>query len=178
MSSGNTASDAPAYTALFSMNGGGTDVNVKSTVKVIDPANIEKKPGMAKAGHTIQSLVGSMIPTDRMRVTLATYEPNVLEKLHWHPIEAFYFIISGHVIVRDIEGKATELGPGMSIYCPAGIAGAHEWETKDWVQLIAFRATPDADRKPQFTVDKETMRSYVDLEDLAWSESISFKSHY
>jgi hypothetical protein len=30
----------------------------------------------------------------------------------------------------------------------------------------------------QFTVDKETMRSYIDLEDLAKRDGISFKSHY
>ena len=77
----------------------------------------------------------------RMRVAIASYEPGVLEHLHWHPIEAFYYIIAGHVVVRDIEGREFELGPGMGIYCPPGIAGAHEWETKDHVQLLAVRGT-------------------------------------
>ena len=153
-------------------------MQVKSTMKVIDAAKVEKKEGMARKGHTIQTLVGTDIPADRMRVAVASYEPGVLEKLHWHPIEALYYIISGHVIVRDIEGREFELGPGMAIYCPPGIAGAHEWETKDHVQLLAVRGTTESDRKLQFTVDPQTMRSYVDLEDLARSEAISFKSHY
>lgn len=153
-------------------------MNVKSTLRVINSADIESRPGMGKKGHTIQALVGTDIPTDRMRVTLATYEPNTLEKLHWHPIEAFYFVISGHITVRDIEGREFELGPGQAIYCPAGFAGAHEWESKDQVQLIAFRATPESNRKMQFTIDKETFRSYVDFEDLEGSDAISFKSHY
>ena len=153
-------------------------MNVKSTLKIINAAHIESKPGMGKKGHTIKALVGTDIQTDRMRVTLATYEPNVLEKLHWHPIEAFYFIISGHIVVRDIEGRESEMGPGMAIYCPAGIAGAHEWESKDHVQLLAFRCTPEANRKLQFTVDKETKRSYIDLDDLIASDGVNFASHY
>mgnify|MGYP001351473297 CR=1 FL=1 len=150
----------------------------KSTLKIIDAAKIEAKPGMGKKGHTIQSLVGVDIPTARLRVTLATYEPNTLEKLHWHPIEAFYFVISGHIIVRDIEGNESEIGPGMALYCPAGLAGAHEWESKDDVQLIAFRATPESSKKLQFTVDKQTMRSYIELDDLVGSDGVSFESHY
>ena len=153
-------------------------MEVKSTLKVIDAANIERKPGMGKAGHTIQAMVGTDIKTDRMRVTLAHYEPHTVEKLHWHPIEAFYYVIAGHIVVRDIENNEFELGPGMAIYCPAGLAGAHEWEAKDQVDLIAFRCTPEAHRKLQFTVDKETKRSYVDLEDLIWSDGLSFPSHY
>jgi hypothetical protein len=30
----------------------------------------------------------------------------------------------------------------------------------------------------QFTVDKKTRRSYIDLEELAKREGLSFKSHY
>ncbi len=40
------------------------------------------------------------------------------------------------------------------------------------------RATNETNRKIQFTVDKKTKRSYIDLEDLAYREAISFKSHY
>ena len=153
-------------------------MEIKSSLKLVNPADIESKPGMGRKGHTIQALIGTDIPTDRMRVTLATYEPNVLEKLHWHPIEAFYFMLSGHAVVRDIEGNEMELGPGMAIYCPAGIAGAHEWETRDHVQLLAFRGTQESNRKLQFTVDKDTKRSYIELEDLVLSDGVQFESHY
>ena len=153
-------------------------MKVTSTLKLIDAEKIERRPGMGKKGHTIRALIGTKIPTDRMRVTLANYVPNTLEKLHWHPIEAFYYIISRHILLRDIEDNETKMGTGMSIYCPAGIAGSHEWESLDHVELLAFRATPESNRKLQFTVDKETMRSYIDFDDLEGSDGLSFSSHY
>jgi mannose-6-phosphate isomerase-like protein (cupin superfamily) len=153
-------------------------VEVKSTLKVFSTADIKSQHGMAK-GHTIKPLVGiADLPTDRIRTTLADYEPNSLEELHWHPIEAFYYVISGHGIVRDLEGKEYDVGPGTAIYAPAGLAGAHEWQAKDNLQLIAFRGTAESDRKLQFTVDKKTKRSYVDLDDLIRGGGVSFKSHY
>ena len=154
-------------------------MEIKSTLRVIDSNTIDPRPGMGRDGHTVKALVGTDIPTDRVRATLATYEPNVLEELHWHPIEAFYFVIAGSITVRDIEGKESILGPGMAIYCPPGIAGAHEWESgKDGCQLIAMRGSNESVRKMQFTVDKKTKRSYIDIEDLHRYGGIQFKSHY
>ena len=72
-------------------------------------------------------------------------------------------MISGHATVRDIEGREYEVGPGSFIYAQPGIAGAHEWEVKEALQIIAVRATTEPNRKFQFTVDKKTKRSYIDL---------------
>jgi mannose-6-phosphate isomerase-like protein (cupin superfamily) len=153
-------------------------MEVKSTLVVFNQAQLKAQPGVTE-GQTIKPLVGNATyPTDRVRVALATYKPNTVEALHWHPIEAFYFVISGHAIVRDFEGKEYEAGPGTVIYAPAGIAGAHEWETKDAVQLLSVRATTESERKMQFTVDKKTKRSYIDLEELVRRGGVSFKSHY
>ena len=80
--------------------------------------------------------------------------------------------------MRDIEGQEYHVGPGAAIYAPPGIAGAHEWEVKEGLQLLAVRATTESDRKMQFTVDKKTMRSYIDLDELEKREGIDFKSHY
>jgi mannose-6-phosphate isomerase-like protein (cupin superfamily) len=113
-----------------------------------------------------------------VRTALATYEPGTVEQLHWHPIEAYYFVISGRAIVRDLQGNEYEAGPGTSIYAPPGIAGAHEWEIMEPTQLLSVRASTDATRKLQFTVDKETKRSYIDLDELARRGGVSFKSHY
>ena len=118
------------------------------------------------------------VPTDRIRVGLATYKPGAIEELHWHPIEAFYFVLSGHATVRDYDGNEYEVGPGTAIYAPAGIAGAHEWEVKEGLSILAVRATTESNKKLQFTVDKKTKRSYIDLEDLVKREGVSFKSHY
>ena len=154
-------------------------MDIKSSLRIIDSHKIEPKPGMGRKGHVIKALVGTDVPTDRVRAALATYEPNVLEALHWHPIEAFYYVISGSATVRDIEGNEHEVGPGMAIYCPAGIAGAHEWQIgKDGCELIACRGTNESVRKMQFTVDKKTKRSYIDIEDLHKYGGINFKSHY
>ena len=106
------------------------------------------------------------------------HKPGTYEQLHWHPIEACYYVISGHATVRDVEGKEYEVGPGSIIYAPPGIAGAHEWEVKEGLELIDIRATNETNRKMQFTVDKKTMRSYIDLDELEKREGVSFKSHY
>src|SRR3990170_1476024 len=42
----------------------------------------------------------------------ATYKPGSYEQLHWHPIEACYYVISGHAIVRNINGKEFKVSAG------------------------------------------------------------------
>jgi len=153
-------------------------MQIKPTLKVIDKAHLKSHAGVTK-GQTVQALVGHPeSPTDRIRVAYATYEPGTVEQLHWHPIEAFYYVTAGHAIVRDIEGKEYEVGPGSFIYAPPGIAGAHEWEVKERLELLSFRASTESVRKLQFTVDKKTRRSYIDLDELGRRGGISFKSHY
>src|SRR3989304_10313925 len=116
---------------------GGMKMEVKSTLKVINAANLMSPPGVCK-GQTMKQLVGfPELPTDRIRVSLATYEAGAHEELHWHPIEAFYFVISGQATVRDIEGKEYEVGPGSFVYAQPGIAGAHEWEVKQSLHIMA-----------------------------------------
>mgnify|MGYP001557968399 FL=1 len=154
-------------------------MEVKSTLRVISEKDCKGRRGVTD-GQTYQRLVGwpEVLETDRVRLGRATYQPGTCEQLHWHPIEACYYVISGHATVRDINGKEYEVSAGSIIYAPAGIAGAHEWEVKESLELLDIRATNETHRKIQFTVDKKTMRSYIDLEDLAYREAISFKSHY
>ncbi len=154
-------------------------MEVKSTLKVINQTDCPGRRGVTD-GQTYQRMIGcpEIVETDRVRLGRATYKPGTYEQLHWHPIEACYYVISGHATVRNIEGKEYEVGPGSMIYAPPGIAGAHEWEVKESLELLDIRATTETNRKIQYTVDKETKRSYIDLEDLAYREAISFKSHY
>ncbi len=153
-------------------------MEIKSTLVVVNEREIEPQGGVT-TGQTLKPIIGnSERPTDRIRVALATFEPNTIEKLHWHPIEAFYYVISGRATVRDFEGKEYDAGPGTSIYAPAGIAGAHEWEVKEPMQLLSVRASTESARKLQFTVDKETKRSSIDLDELIRRDGVSFKSHY
>jgi quercetin dioxygenase-like cupin family protein len=154
-------------------------MDVKSTLKVINQAEIQGRRGVTD-GQTYQRLIGwpEATETDRVRIGRATYKPGTYEQLHWHPIEACYYVVSGHATVRNFEGEEFEVGPGSVIYAPAGIAGAHEWEVKESLELLDIRATNETNRKIQYTVDKKTKRSYIDLEDLAYREAISFKSHY
>jgi mannose-6-phosphate isomerase-like protein (cupin superfamily) len=153
-------------------------VKVKSTLRVVDARSIEERTGVT-SGQTLRPLVGNeRIPADRTRVALATYEPGTVEPLHWHQVEAFYFVVSGRAIVRDIEGRETTVSSGTFVYAPAGISGAHEWEAVDRLELLSVRSVVESSRKLQFTVDRETMRSYIDLEELARRQAIDFPSHY
>jgi len=151
----------------------------KSTLRVINESDYPGQRGVTE-GQTYKRLVGwpEVFMTDRVRIGRASYLPGTYEQLHWHPIEACYYVISGHATVRDVEGKEYEVGPGSIIYAPPGIAGAHEWEVKESLELIDIRATNETNRKMQFTVDKKTMRSYIDLDELEKREGINFKSHY
>lgn len=154
-------------------------MKLKSTLKVINEADVQGSRGVTE-GQTYKRLVGcpEVAKTDRVRLGRASYLPGTYEQLHWHPIEACYYVISGHATVRDVEGTEYEVGPGSIIYAPPGIAGAHEWQVKEALELLDIRATTETNRKMQFTVDKKTMRSYIDLEELAKREGISFQSHY
>lgn len=154
-------------------------MELKATLRVINEADFKGSRGVTE-GQTYKRLVGwpEVQTTDRVRLGRASYLPGTYEQLHWHPIEACYYVISGHATVRDVEGREYEVGPGSIIYAPPGIAGAHEWEVKEALELLDIRATNETNRKMQFTVDKKTMRSYIDLDELEKREGISFKSHY
>jgi len=154
-------------------------MELKSTLRVINEKDFKGQRGVTE-GQTYTRLVGwpEVQATDRVRLGRASYVPGTVEQLHWHPIEACYYVISGRATVRDINGKEYEVGPGSVIYAPPGIAGAHEWEVKEGLELLDIRATTETNRKMQFTVDKKSKRSYIDLDELARREAISFKSHY
>ena len=153
-------------------------MEVKSTLKVVNIADIKGATGVIPGQHFKRLIGCPEIQTDRLRVGHAKYTPCSIEELHWHHIEAFYYILAGHAIVRDIEGKEYEVSAGSFLYCPPGIAGAHEWEVKEDLELLAIRGTTETSKKFQFTVDKKTKRSYIDLEELAKRDGISFSSHY
>ena len=88
-------------------------------------------------------------------------------------------MVGGSAIVRDYYGKEYPVGPGSAIYAPAGIAGSHEWEVgKDGLQLLSVRATRDGHRRMQFTVDRKTKRSYIELHELEAMDALDFESHY
>ena len=46
------------------------------------------------------------------------------------------------------------------------------------LQLLSIRATLEGHKRMQFTVDRETKRSYIELEELAKMDGVSFGSHY
>lgn len=154
-------------------------MDVESTLRVINQAQVKAIPGIVE-GQTLRPLVGCPeFPSERVRVAVAAFKPGTHEHLHWHAIEVFYYVTSGSAIVRDYHGKEYPVGPGSAIYAPAGLAGSHEWQVgDDGLQLLSIRATLDGHRRMQFTVDRETMRSYIELTELAAMDGVSFKSHY
>lgn len=153
-------------------------MDVRSTLLVYDQDTVPGGPGVTD-GQTYQKLIGTdERPTDRVRVGRATYVSGTVEQLHWHPIEALYYVISGHGTVRDVEGNEYLVGTGSIVYAPAGLAGAHEWQVDESLELLDIRATNDATRKLQFTVDRRTLRSHIDVDELARRDGIDFPSHY
>jgi quercetin dioxygenase-like cupin family protein len=153
-------------------------MEIKTTLQVFNEAEMKPEPG-GTHGQTVKGLVGNpRHPTERIRIALATFKPGTLEPLHWHPIEALYYVVSGRAVVRDFGGKEYDAGPGTVIYAPPGIAGSHEWLVKEEMQLLSVRATTDSERKLQLTVDKETKRFYIDFDELIKRGGASFKSLY
>ena len=154
-------------------------MEIESTLRVINESQVKKMPGVVQ-GQTVQPLVGVPdFPSERVRVAVATFQPGVHEELHWHAIEVFYYVMSGSAIVRDYHGKEYPVGPGSAIYAPAGIAGSHEWQIGEkGLQLLSIRATLEGHKRMQFTVDRETRRSYIELDELAKMDGVSFRSHY
>jgi mannose-6-phosphate isomerase-like protein (cupin superfamily) len=154
-------------------------MNVKSTLRVINQSQVTQIPGVVD-GQTLRPLVGcTEYPSERIRVSVATFKAGTHEHLHWHAIEVFYYVMSGSAIVRDFHGKDYAVGPGAAIYAPAGLAGSHEWQVGDQgLQLLSIRATLDGHRRMQFTVERDSGRSYIELDELAKMDGVSFKSHY
>ena len=152
---------------------------IKPNLRVIHESRVKKLPGVVK-GQTVQPIVGvPRFPSERVRVAVAKFKAGTHEELHWHAIEVFYYVMAGSAIVRDYRGKKYLVRPGSSIYAPAGIAGSHEWQVgKNGLQLLSIRATLEGHKRMQFTVDRDTKRSYIELEELAKMDGVSFRSHY
>jgi len=153
-------------------------MELKSTLRVTNQQDMPDGPGVIK-GQSLKRLAGNaQYPTEKIMVALATFKPGTLEKLHWHLIEVFYYVISGRAVMRDIEGKTYDIGPGSVIYAPAGIAGSHEWDIKEPLQLLSIRATTDLEKNVQFSVDKTTKQSSIEFELLMNRGGAKFKSMY
>ena len=139
-------------------------MELKSTLKVFNEADLPSSPGIAQ-GQTTKRLAGNAEhPSERIGAIIATFKPGALEHLHWHLVESFHYIISGRGILRDIEGNSYEVGPGSVVYAPPGLLGSHEWEIIEQLQMISVKATTDPEKIIQFTVDKSTMESKADLD--------------
>jgi mannose-6-phosphate isomerase-like protein (cupin superfamily) len=154
-------------------------MEIQSTLRVINKTQVKELPGVVD-GQVVQPLVGvPEFPSERVRVAVATFKPGVHEELHWHAIEVFYYVMAGSAIVRDYHGREFPVGPGSAIYAPPGIAGSHEWQVgSEGLQLLSIRATLEGHKRMQFTVDRETRRSFIELDELAKMDGVSFKSHY
>jgi mannose-6-phosphate isomerase-like protein (cupin superfamily) len=150
-------------------------MEMKSTLRVFHEAEVAAAPGVTE-GQTLKQIAGSAThPTERITVRLASFQPGTHENLHWHLIEAFYYVISGRAVMKDIEGKSYEIGPGSVVYAPPGIAASHSWEIKEALQLVSVRATTDSEKTIQFDVDPSTKGSSIALKDLVKRQAINFK---
>jgi quercetin dioxygenase-like cupin family protein len=154
-------------------------MELKSTLQVFQEADVPAGPG-ATSGHTVKPLAGSPEhPSERLTIRLASFEPGTHERLHWHMIEAFYYVLSGRAVLEDIEGKRYDIGPGSVIYAPPGIAGSHAWRVQETLQRIFVRATTEHERIIPFRVDKGTKKSRIEAGNLIkWAGARFKKSFY
>jgi mannose-6-phosphate isomerase-like protein (cupin superfamily) len=151
-------------------------MDIKSTLKVFNEADMPFAQGLAGAGHRRKQLAGSAEhPTERLTVALVTFEPGTCEHLHWHLVEVFYYVISGRAVMTDVEGKTYDIGPGTVVYAAPGIASSHQWQITERLQLIGIRATTDPERLIQFDVDLETKESALPVGRLEARQVINFK---
>ena len=150
-------------------------MELKSTLKVFNEADVPAASWVAQ-GQVAKQLAGSVEhPSERIKVILASFKPGAHENLHWHLIEAFYYVISGRAVMTDIEGKTYDIRPGSVIYAPPGIASSHSWDIKEQLQLISIRATTDSEKTISFDVDASTKQSSVRLEHLEKRQATDFK---
>jgi quercetin dioxygenase-like cupin family protein len=141
-------------------------MDLKSTLKVFRETDVPSGPGVVP-GHTTRRLAGNAErPSERIMAMSASFKTGTVEHLHWHLIEAFYYVISGSAVVRDIEGKTYNVEPGSVIYAPPGIAGSHGWEAKEELRLLVIRPTTDPARIFQITVDESTRESRIKFSQL------------
>jgi mannose-6-phosphate isomerase-like protein (cupin superfamily) len=153
-------------------------VKVKSALQVFNQSGEPVSAGVVP-GLTIRKLAGcAEHPTEKINVGLATFAPGTHEHLHWHLIETFHYIVAGRGIVRDIEGNSREVGPGDVVYGPPGLAGAHEWEVQEKLQLLTIKATNAPERAIQFNIDRSTMTSQAELEYLVERGAANMKNSF
>jgi mannose-6-phosphate isomerase-like protein (cupin superfamily) len=151
-------------------------MEIKSTLKVFNQSEVQGVQGVVGRGQLVKQLAGNAEhPSERLTVSLVTFEPGMHENLHWHLIEVFYYVISGRAVMKDIEGKSYDLGPGSVVYASPGIAGSHSWEIKERLQLMGIRATADPEKTIQFDVDPATQESTMPVDRLAKRQAISLK---
>ena len=152
---------------------------VKSTLKVYRQQDLEVKEGRHASGHASKSLVGNEErPSERLSVSLATFEPGKYVPLHWHLIEQVNYVVSGRATLTDIEGKSYDVGPGSYLYISPGIGSAHSWQVIERLEVIAVRGTTSREKNIQFEVDKSTMKSSIDAGYLVKQEGALLKSFY
>ena len=62
-------------------------MNIKSTLKIFNQADVQPVPGVLPRGQMVKQLVDNADqPTERLTVSLVDFEPGIHEHLHWHLI--------------------------------------------------------------------------------------------
>ena len=138
--------------------------SLKSRVRSINEAKVEGKVG--EYGTSKQLVGGTDIPTERLSIGVTSFKAGDRSPFHFHLHERVYYIISGHAILRDIEGRTYDCTAGTAVYLPAGMEGAHGWDMKEDVQLIVIRPLTGDTGSLQFNMDESNPVS--DIKEANW----------
>ena len=153
-------------------------MDLKTTIKAFSESDVKATPGIEQ--QAMRRLVGTdLCPSERIRVTLASFEAGMKSPFHWFLIEACFYVVSGRGLVRDIEGKTHDVGPGSVVYVSPGIAASFEWEFTEPTKLLSIRGTTDPEKNIQFNIaDKSKMESSIELDYLVKRGGTKLPSFY
>jgi quercetin dioxygenase-like cupin family protein len=76
-------------------------------------------------GSRVDVICDAQTPTASLIVGVNELAPGARIPLHFHDCEELQYILSGHGVALDAEGREYPLEPGSAVYCAAGRSAAH-----------------------------------------------------
>jgi len=97
----------------------------------------------------IKMIFDETTPTKSLVFGFFTLDPGAKPSLHYHEVEEVQYVLYGYGVLHDYEGKERPLRPGVAVYAPPGIEGAHSFENTGDIPLGVLFAFP-APKDPGF----------------------------
>jgi len=99
-------------------------------------------------GGRVKMLCDETTPTKSLVFGFLSIDPGAKLPLHYHDVEEGQYVLFGYGVLHDYEGKKRPVRPGVILYAPAGIEGAHSIENTGDIPLGVLFAYPAPQGKP------------------------------